>query len=184
MKIRMTNLKIVSTFLAMALILVTNWGEASAWEISGRIKGIMGDHKEGITVELTGTMTDTTTTNNMGQYGFFVPNGEYTVTPIGSPPSQEFDPPSRDVTVNNADVPNQDFNALYHHVDSCNVCHNMGGATCDNEYGVYDNLSRIACTIETPNSGPMLVKFIATSGPAEVRRNGSTPSTPSALGVI
>lgn len=62
-------------------------------------------------IQLSGSgSTATTLTDSAGAYKLLVPNGSYTLTPIdflGIPEASS--PPSRNVTVNNADVPAQDF---------------------------------------------------------------------------
>ena len=168
MKAKVINPKMTATLIAMAIILMTNLGVAM--EISGRITQC-GSGLEGITVELTGLMTATVTTSGgtieeSGYYDFNVTeDGTYTVTPIST--DYEFDPSRTHVVVSGADVPNQNFIALYHHVNHCTVCHatgHQGGHVCDNEYGQYENLYLVACTICTPNSGDQIVKFTSRQG--------------------
>lgn len=76
--------------------------------ISGQITE-SGAGLDGVTVDLTGSMTDSTVTAGGGNYSFNVPDGDYTVTP--SLAGYEFTPPYRDVPVSGADVPGQDFTA-------------------------------------------------------------------------
>ena len=76
--------------------------------ISGQITE-SGAGLDGATVDLTGSMTDSTVTSGGGYYSFSVPDGSYTVTPGLT--GYEFTPPSRQVTVSGADVTNQDFTA-------------------------------------------------------------------------
>ncbi|HTW08287.1 MAG TPA: carboxypeptidase regulatory-like domain-containing protein [Acidimicrobiales bacterium] len=50
-------------------------------EIEGGIRTTDGKPVSGVTVDLTGTQSATTTTNDVGHYSFLLPKGTYTVTP-------------------------------------------------------------------------------------------------------
>jgi hypothetical protein len=76
--------------------------------ISGRITE-SGAGLDGITVVLTGAMTDSIITSGGGYYSFDVPDGNYTVTPSSS--GYEFTPSSIEVMAVGADEPDQDFTA-------------------------------------------------------------------------
>jgi hypothetical protein len=85
---------------------------ATAFLISGSVTfASNGAGVEGQAISLSGSGSmATSSTASGGSYSFLVPNGTYTLTPtdlIGLP--QQTTPPSRTVTVNNADVPAQDF---------------------------------------------------------------------------
>ena len=78
-----------------------------AYEISGQItESAVG--LDGITVELTGDLTDSTVTSGGGYYSFTVVDGSYTVTPTGL---YDFDPDFTNVNVIGADQPGRDFTA-------------------------------------------------------------------------
>jgi N-acetylneuraminic acid mutarotase len=73
------------------------------YEISGRVATL-----EGVLMTLSGDSSGTTTTDASGNYKFEnFPNGNYTITP--SKEGYWFQPPSRDVTVNDRDVSGVDF---------------------------------------------------------------------------
>jgi hypothetical protein len=85
---------------------------ATAFLISGSVTfASNGAGVEGQAISLSGSGSmATSSTASGGSYSFLVPNGTYTLTPtdlIGLP--QQTTPPSRTVTVNNANVPAQDF---------------------------------------------------------------------------
>jgi len=63
----------------------------------------------GVTVNLTGGKTASTTTDASGNYSFTVANGSYTVTPVKT--KYTFTSTSRTVTINNADSMGNDFDA-------------------------------------------------------------------------
>jgi hypothetical protein len=73
------------------------------WTISGTITG---DTVSGVTVALTGTESDSTTTDVNGDYSFLAPNGSYTVTPTLT--DHTFDPVSINVTISGADDTDND----------------------------------------------------------------------------
>jgi parallel beta-helix repeat protein len=79
-----------------------------AYELSGQItESAVG--LDGVTVALSGDLTDSTTTSGGGYYSFLVPDGSYTVTPSST--GYAFDPDSRNVSVSGAGQLNQDFTA-------------------------------------------------------------------------
>ena len=84
---------------------------ATAFLISGSVTHASnGAGVEGQAISLSGSSSVATALTQGGSYSFLVPNGIYTLTPtesIGLP--QQTNPPSRTATVNNADVPAQDF---------------------------------------------------------------------------
>ena len=63
----------------------------------------------GVTINLSGGKTASTTTDASGNYSFTVPNGSYTVTPVKT--NYTFTPSSRAVTVNNVDSTGNHFAA-------------------------------------------------------------------------
>jgi FtsP/CotA-like multicopper oxidase with cupredoxin domain len=79
-----------------------------AYSITGTIRTPSFTPIAGVTVQLTGAASATTTTNAQGQYTLNgLANGNYTVTPNLAP--YTFSPVSRNVTVNNANVTGQNF---------------------------------------------------------------------------
>jgi hypothetical protein len=84
---------------------------ATAFLISGSVTHASnGAGVEGQAISLSGSSSVATEFTRGGSYSFLVPNGTYTLTPttsLGLP--VQTSPPSRTVTVNNADVPAQDF---------------------------------------------------------------------------
>ena len=81
---------------------------APTYNISGQVTGAV---VAGVTVNLTGNSTATTTTDGSGNYSFHgLTNGAYTVTP--SKVGYAFSPISRSVTVSGASTPNIDFVAV------------------------------------------------------------------------
>lgn len=77
----------------------------TTYSISGTITGATS-----VTVNLGGAATTSTTTDTSGNYSFTgLANGGYTVTP--SKTGSQFDPASRDVTINGANVTGQNFSA-------------------------------------------------------------------------
>ncbi len=82
---------------------------AFLYEVSGRIVDDSQAGVDGTTVELAGSATDSTVTSGGGYYSFTVKDGAYTVTP--SQEGYEFVPLSRGVTVDGANVPDQNFTA-------------------------------------------------------------------------
>jgi uncharacterized delta-60 repeat protein len=86
---------------------VVCFGAEAFYNISGRITD-NGAGFNGVSVQLTGLMSNSTVTSGGGYYSFLVfENGGYTITPtlVG----YWFNPSSRQVTVSGADVPDQDF---------------------------------------------------------------------------
>lgn len=78
------------------------------YAISGTVRTSIGAPIAGVTVNLGGASTATTTTNALGNYTFTgLANGAYTVTP--SLAGYLFVPANRNVTVNNANVSGQNF---------------------------------------------------------------------------
>jgi hypothetical protein len=79
----------------------------ATYVISGMVSGAAG---QSVTVTLGGSATRTATTGASGHYAFAgLVDGSYTVTP--SLEGYTFNPPNRSVTVNGADVGEQDFAA-------------------------------------------------------------------------
>jgi hypothetical protein len=80
----------------------------SGYTISGKVTDSTGVGLSGVTVTLTGTGSSSVTTGTDGTYAFTdAQNGSYTLTP--SKAGYTFDPPSRSITVNSADLSGQDF---------------------------------------------------------------------------
>lgn len=80
------------------------------FSISGRVVTSAGAGISGVTVTRTGSSTSATTDAN-GNYAFAnIGNGTYTLTPAKS--GFSFTPTSRSVTVNNANVANQNFTGV------------------------------------------------------------------------
>jgi len=78
------------------------------YSISGTIRTPSLAPIAGVTVQLIGPASATTTTNAQGQYSFAgLANGNYTVTPSLAP--YTFSPVSRNVTVNNSNITGQNF---------------------------------------------------------------------------
>jgi len=73
-------------------------------QLSGTVTGVV---EEGVTVKLSGSASQTTTTDADGAYSFAVPDGSYTVT--ASLDGYVFAPSSRSATVSGADVSGDDF---------------------------------------------------------------------------
>ncbi len=83
----------------------------NTYTISGQITRACQAHS-GVTVDLTGAETLTTTTSGTGAYSFSnLLNGNYTVTPSLS--NFTFDPGSRAVTISNASATGRNFYSLY-----------------------------------------------------------------------
>lgn len=81
------------------------------WEISGQITE-SGAGLNGVTVELSGDVTDSTVSSGDVNYSFWVPDGTYTVTP--SLMGYEFSPPAIvDFQVAAAGEPYQDFTGTF-----------------------------------------------------------------------
>jgi hypothetical protein len=80
------------------------------YSISGTVTTSGGSSLAGVTMNLTGAGSDSTTTNSAGQYSFSgLANGTYTVTPGLT--GYTFSPTGLTVTVNGGDVTGQDFTA-------------------------------------------------------------------------
>jgi inhibitor of cysteine peptidase len=77
--------------------------------ISGTVTSY-GYPSSGVTMTLSGAMSDTTTTDTSGYYSFTVLNGIYTVTPALA--GYNFTPASASVPVNGANVPAVNFTGL------------------------------------------------------------------------
>jgi hypothetical protein len=81
----------------------------SGYSISGRVT-LNGSGLSGVTITLTGAASTTATTSSDGNYTFTgAQNGSYTITPSKS--GYTFNPSSRPIAVNNANVTGQDFTA-------------------------------------------------------------------------
>ena len=75
--------------------------------LSGLVRTSGGFGITGVTINLTGLKSKTTTTVSSGNYSFTVINGSYTVTPTKT--GCIFTPSSRPATVEGSDLPGQDF---------------------------------------------------------------------------
>jgi len=73
-------------------------------QLSGTVSGVV---QEGVTVELSGSASQSTTTASDGTYSFSVPDGSYTVT--ASLDGYVFAPPNQSAAVSGADVIGKDF---------------------------------------------------------------------------
>ena len=83
---------------------------STTFTISGTVSS-GGAGLEGVTIDLSGAATNTTTTDSNGAYSFTgLSNGSYTITP--SSLVYSFDPASQAVTINGADITSVDFTAL------------------------------------------------------------------------
>jgi hypothetical protein len=81
--------------------------DRSGYSISGRVT-LSGSGLSGVTINLTGSTSASTTTDSNGNYTFTgIQNGSYTITPSKS--GYTFNPSSMPVTVSNNDVTVQDF---------------------------------------------------------------------------
>lgn len=79
----------------------------SGYSLSGTVTS-GGSPVSGVTINITGATSRTTTTDSSGNYSFpFLANGTYTVTP--SIAGLSFDPTSRNVSINGADVTERSF---------------------------------------------------------------------------
>ena len=84
---------------------------APTYSISGKVLKANGASFAGVTATLSGVMTKTATTNIFGNYSFVgLPNGVYTVTPDKA--GFTFTPESRTVTIDDASIKAQNFQAL------------------------------------------------------------------------
>jgi hypothetical protein len=82
---------------------------ATGYVVSGTVTS-GGSALPGVTVNLMGAATQSTTTDGNGNYGFSgLSNGAYTITP--SKTGYTFTPQSRNVNVNGADITGQNFTA-------------------------------------------------------------------------
>lgn len=80
----------------------------STYTISGKVIDSSASGMLGVIVELTGTSTSSTTTDDTGSYSFSgLTNGNYTITP--SLTGYTFTPVSKTVAINNTDAMGQDF---------------------------------------------------------------------------
>ena len=78
--------------------------------ISGVVKNKKGEPADGISMNLGGDSTDTTQTASDGTYSFTdLMNGKYTITPLPTTEWYYFKPISKNVTVHENDVKNQNF---------------------------------------------------------------------------
>jgi len=90
-----------------ALLIAATLGCGPGYRISGKVSDASGF----VTVLLTGDGDLMSITDDQGAYVFKdVANGHYTITP--SQVGYTFDPGSRDVTVDGADVGSADFTAI------------------------------------------------------------------------
>ena len=136
------------------------------YSISGTVSGaVVSDVK----VTLTGASGKTAYTDDYGNYSFEVVNGSYTVTP--SLAGYTFNPASIPVTVNGANVANQNFTATTAVGSTYAISGTVSGAIAD---GVLITLSGTS-TGTTTTSGGGRYSF---SGLA----NGSYTLTPSLAG--
>jgi Carboxypeptidase regulatory-like domain len=79
----------------------------STYSISGTVSGTRGVSLSGVSMNLSGAASFSTTTDHNGNYSFpNLANGTYTVTPSGN---YRFSPTSKSVTVNGADVTGVNF---------------------------------------------------------------------------
>ena len=84
------------------------------WNISGAIRNSGGVGISGVTVDLSGDATDSTTTEEDGSYIFSnLADGDYTITPTFTLTNHTISPLSRDETVANNHVVNSDFTSYF-----------------------------------------------------------------------
>ena len=105
-----------------------NFTLPSGVSVSGTVRTAGGTPLTGITVSLTGAANATTTTDIDGNYTFGgLCNGSYLVSPIMT--GQTFAPLSRNVTVNGANMPGQDFTSysIGDAVDNTSLTWTTGG---------------------------------------------------------
>jgi hypothetical protein len=115
------------------------------YSISGTVSGAVAS---GVTVNLTGTSSGTTTTDGSGNYSFTgLSNGGYTLTP--SKTGFTFTPSSQPATVNNANPPNANFTSAA--VPTYTISGTVSGAVAS---GVTVNLTGTSSgTTTTDGSG-------------------------------
>ncbi|MFA5322283.1 MAG: carboxypeptidase regulatory-like domain-containing protein [Smithella sp.] len=116
MSIKKKFILILWGFLMMLLAIVgcDREGVSSrTYSISGSIfESNTNDDISGVTVELTGSATASTTTNSAGEFSFTgLENGTYTITP--SLANYTFEPENAEIVINGEDVDDIDFAATY-----------------------------------------------------------------------
>jgi uncharacterized protein (DUF2141 family) len=116
----------------------------SIFTISGAVSG---DTADGVTMNLTGTLTTSTTTTNGGQYSFTnLDPGTYTVTP--SKYGYTFSAPTTTVTITDANPAAVDFTATA--IQTYHISGAVSGVVTD---GVTINLSGDLATSTTTSNG-------------------------------
>ena len=124
---------------------------AQTWTISGNVS----TNGAGATVNLSGTLTGSTTADSSGNYSFAgLPNGNYTVTPTKS--GYTFSPASQNVVVNNGNPPVVNFTATQN-----------TGTGLQMDAKVWGDGSSAKTTIATPafsttTANELLLAFVAT----------------------
>ena len=107
------------------------------------------------------TFTQTASTDSNGNYNFTgIPNDTYTITPSITGPSSVFYPVTQSVTVNNADLTNQNFNVSLGYTVSGTVSY--GGSTTGQ---IYLNLVNNSCGGSGNGNGTS----ISAKGPFTIR---------------
>lgn len=111
--VTLTNVKVTDSLSTSATqsysITVNSAGSQVSGKISYNSCGGSGTLPT-FTVTINTTPQQQTTTDGSGNYSFAsIPNGSYTITPSIAGPSSVFSPTAMNVTVNNANVTNQDF---------------------------------------------------------------------------
>ena len=89
-------------------------GRVMTYSISGTVRDCYGLGVSGVTVTLEiGRRVVTITTDSNGNYWFYVPNGNYLITPSNPYPSIYYVPANRSVTVDGADITGLDFDEFF-----------------------------------------------------------------------
>lgn len=111
--VTMTNVKITDNLSTTATQTYTIAVNAAGSQVSGHINLNTcggGGTQPTFTVSINTTPQQQVTTDSNGNFSFAsVPNGSYTITPSISGPTSVFSPATLNVTVNNANLPNQNF---------------------------------------------------------------------------
>jgi len=147
---------------------LTNTSGPGTFTVSGVVSDSSGAGVSGVTIALSSGSTGQTTTASDGSYSFNVANGSYTLTPSLAG-GYSFNPANLPVTVNGANVPNQNFTVSGAYTIS-GVISNSGGAGVP---GVAVALSGSATGQATTASDGAFLFHVA---------NGSYTLTPSLAG--
>ena len=133
---------------------------ASGYSVSGTV-ACAGTGVSGVTVNLTGAATKTTSTDSSGNYSFSgLSNGSYTITP--SKANYAFTPTKLSVTVASANASGKNFTAI-----------TKPGAPTGVSATAGDGEATVTFTAPASNGGSAITFYTVTSSPANIPATGS-----------